>query len=134
MVNWSAWKQAPNEPLPNPTAALTLRLYDHFPELAPRRPTPEALHRLLTQILGRPVPLTELAVLLGREKTSGFRWKARGEPSLPVSRLIEVLQKLLESHYLEGFTQYRQLVLQEAAMRGIPDLLRAGIWKPTEPN
>jgi len=86
--SWSAWKKRGDQPIPSPTVALAIRLYDCFPELAPREPTPEELLGLLNQVTGQAVPYTRLAALLGRERTSGYRWTQRGRPSLPVSRLI----------------------------------------------
>ena len=111
---------------------LTLRLYDRFPELVPTDPTPEELHVLLAQVTGRKVPMSELALLLGREKTSGHRWRERGSPSVPVSRLMGALQRLLETKYLHGFVEYQTLLEREAAARGIPDLLQAGSWTNVE--
>ena len=40
---WSVWKKRGDQPIPSPTVALAIRLYDCFPELAPREPTPEDL-------------------------------------------------------------------------------------------
>jgi hypothetical protein len=129
LTTWSTWKNQADEPIPNPTAALSIRLYDRFPELAPVDPTPEALRALLAQITGRKVPLYELSLLLGREKGSGHRWKVHGSPSTTVSRLIRALTTLLETRYLDGFVEYTKLVEIEAAARGAPDLMQTGSWK-----
>jgi hypothetical protein len=132
LTTWSTWKNREDEPIPNPTAALTLRLYDRFPELVPTNPTPEELRVLLVQVTGRKIPVSELSLLLGREKTSGHRWRERGAPSVPVSRLMGILQRLLETKYLSGFVEYRTLLEREAAARGIPNLLEAGSWTNVE--
>jgi hypothetical protein len=129
LTTWSTWKSREDEPIPNATAALSIRLFDRFPELAPASPTPEALQALLAQITGRNVPLYELSLLLGREKGSGHRWKVHGSPSTPVSRLIRALTTLLEARYLDGFVEYKKLVEAEAAARGAPDLMQTGSWK-----
>lgn len=129
LTTWAEWKRGEDKPIPNPTAALAIRLYDRFPELVPPEPNPGVLRALLTQITGRPISLAELSVLLGREKTSGYRWQVRGAPSMTVSRLISALIKLLESQGQEGLGEYQRLLEEEAAARGISNLMEAGGWK-----
>jgi hypothetical protein len=110
------------------TVALAIRLYDQYPELAVRHPTPEQLHALLEQVTGRPVPRTLLSVLLGRERSSGYRWTRRGRPSARVVALIAPLMHLLEREGLEALDAYRSLVEAEASGRGVMDLWTAGTW------
>lgn len=126
--SWSVWKKRGDQPIPSPTVALAIRLYDCFPELAPREPTPEELLALVSQVTGQAVPQTRLAALLGRERTSGYRWTQRGRPSLPVSRLIGAVQRLLLTRFTAGLHEYEQMVAQEAAARGIADLFQEGSW------
>lgn len=132
MKDWAEWKGNQDKPIPNHSAALLIRLYDRFPELAPSEPNPVELRTMLEQVTGRRVPLAELSVLLGREKTAGHRWQARGTPTVSVSRLIGALMRLLEAQHLVGFVEYRKLMEQEAAARGISDIMRAGAWKLPE--
>ena len=127
---WSVPKKQGDQPIPSATVALAIRLYDRFPALAPREPTPEDLLSLLNQITDQPIPHTRLAALLGRERTSGYRWTQRGRPSLPVSRLIGAVQRLLLTRFTEGFHEYEQIVLQEATARGMADPLRDSSWAP----
>ena len=82
----------------------------------------------MNQVTGQAVPQTRLAALLGRERTSGYRWAQRGRPSLPVSRLIGAVQRLLLTRFTAGLHQYEQMVAQEAAVRGIADLFQEGPW------
>jgi hypothetical protein len=130
LTTWADWKRHEDNPLPNPTAALAVRLYDRFPELAPAEPNPAVLRERLTETTGRRMTLAELSLLLGREKTSGYRWQTRGEPSLTVSRLIRGLMQLLENQGPGGLDAYLDLVKGEALARGISDLREAGAWKP----
>ena len=127
---WSAWKKRGDQPIVSATVALAIRLYDRFPELAPRESTPEELLSLLNQVTGQTIPHTRLAALLGRERTSGYRWTQRGHPSLPVSRLIGAVQRLLLTRFTGGLHEYERLVLQEATARGMTDPLRDGSWVP----
>lgn len=129
---WSVWKKRGHQPIPSPTVALAIRLYDRFPELAPREPTPEELLGLLSQVTGQTVPYTRLAALLGRERTSGYRWTQRGRPSLPVSRLIGAVQRLLLTRFTTGLHEYEQMIAREAAARGIVDLFQEGSWVPDQ--
>lgn len=126
---WAEWKRNEAKPIPNPTVALAVRLYDGFPELAPVEPSLGVLRALLAEITGRRIPLTELSVFLGREKTSGYRWQSRGDPSMMVSRLTQALIQLLERQGHRGFAAYHQLLTQEAAARGIANLMETGAWK-----
>jgi hypothetical protein len=125
---WSAWKHRPDDPIPSVTVALAIRLYDQRPELAVRHPTPEELRALLEQITGRPFPRTLLSVLLGRERTSGYRWTRRGRPSTRVVALIAPLIQLLKREGLEALDAYRALVEAEASERGVKDIWTTGIW------
>lgn len=125
---WSRWKNAPEEPIPNATVALTMRLYDCFPELLEPDPTPAELQALLERVTGQPVPLTMLSMLLGRERSSGYRWSTRGPPSAPVVNLIGLLVKLLEMHGAEAFATHQATVEAEARARGIEDIWTSGSW------
>ena len=49
---WAEWKRHEAKPIPNPTVALAVRLYDCFPELAPVEPSLGVLRALLAEIMG----------------------------------------------------------------------------------
>jgi hypothetical protein len=127
---WYDWRSKPEQPIPNRTVALHLRLLDAFPMLAEPAYTPPDLHQALQQKLGRRVTLIELSLLLGMERTSAYRWGRGVPPSEPIIALIARLVELLDQQPVAAIEYYRSLVAAEARLIGIDDIWTEGSWKP----
>lgn len=127
-------RQQPNEPIPDPTLALLVRFLDQHPELSiiPRWPSPRETFDCLnaTQKLTQ----GDFSLLLGFERSAAPRWfKPRGaRQSATLSRLMLCLKTTILSMRTEDRGQlmddWRELVKNEAEVRGVDDLFDAGRW------
>lgn len=128
------WRSKPDQPVPNRTVALHVRLLDAFPWLAEVSETPVDLQQALEQKLGRSVTLIEMSLLLGMERTSGYRWGRGVQPSEMIVGLIANLVELLDRQPAAAIEHYYALVEAEAKLAGIDNLWKRGAWRTTKPD
>lgn len=123
---WSEYVHyIPDEPVP-PAVALLARFYFEYPEKCPIPQWPTA-HELYARLNGT---LKELAIILGRESVSGFRWvKIKGEMSPIVKRLAYHLCNEIDEGRLPD---WRRRVEAEALARGRSNIWHDGTWSSKE--
>lgn len=129
ITTWSDLKNRPDEPIRNATVALLVRLLDHFPFLAGDTASLEDLRNQVEQAAGVGISLSELSLLLGKDRAAASRWgNDYAKPTEATTSLIDKLVKLLRQHP-NAYPQFRRVVEQEAAARGIPYIWGAHSWK-----
>jgi hypothetical protein len=126
-------RQAPNEPLKDPTLALLVRFLAEHPELSvvPKYPSPPEMFEMLNGI--SQVNAKQFSVLFGSEVSAAYRWMRQdARPSAAVNRLMYHLRSAMlmrdPAGRAEMLEQWRRTVELEAASRGSEDIFRTGKW------
>lgn len=135
MGKWSMMKSMPEEPVSDVSLALLVRLLDGNPGLflPPEYPTPAEMKELFDHCGGKPIRQKTLAIMLGNNESSGYRWlklEANQKPS--VSRLSLYLEKALlslsEDRRFEALKAWQEVVQQEGYARTGKDVFVTGGW------
>lgn len=126
-------RQAPDEPIKDPTLALLVRFLAQHPELAvvPKQPTTAEMFALLNEITE--VEPKRFATYFGSETSAAYRWmRPDARPSSTVQRLMHFMRMALLMQNPSGRTQmledWRKTVQQEGRQRGIEDVFKSGRW------
>ena len=126
-------RQAPDEPVKDPTLALLVRFLAQHPELAviPKQPTASEMFALMNEIAD--VEPKRFATYFGAESSAAYRWmRPDARPSSSVTRLMHFLKTALLMQDAAGRTQlledWRKTVEQEARNRGVDDVFKTGRW------
>ena len=127
MSTWSMIIQNENEPVANVSVALTVRLLDVYPALATDEASLATLIQALETDRGGKVKLQEIAVMLGKDRTSASAWRHGTQPSDAVISLYNHLLKLFQSDPT-ALDYYRKLVDWEARSRNVADIWKTGSW------
>ena len=129
-------RQAPDEPVKDPTLALLVRFLSQHPELAviPKQPTPAELFALMNEVAD--VEPKRFATYFGAESSASYRWmKSDARPSSTVTRLMHFMKIAMLMQDPAGRTQmledWRKTVEQEAKSRGVSDVFKSGRWSTT---
>ena len=129
-------RQAPDEPVKDPTLALLVRFLAQHPELAvvPKQPSAAELFALMNEAAD--VEPKRFATYLGAESSAAYRWmKSDARPSSTVTRLMHFMKTALLMQDNAGRTQmledWRKTVEQEAKARGVDDVFKSGRWSTT---
>ncbi len=126
-TTWYAWRRNGDEPVPNRTAELHLRLLDALPEVARPADHPTDLQQLMELRLGRLPAFTEIAIHLGVQRRTGYSWAQDGPVNGQARALTASLMRLLLEHPAEAWEDYRALIDLQARLEGI-DVWRAKSW------
>ena len=129
-------RQAPDEPLRDPTLALLVRFLDQHPEMSviPKFPAASEMFALINKI--QDVDQKRFSVLFGSESSATYRWlKESGSRVSPaVGRLMYYLKMALLSIPPERrgvmLESWRGTVQVEAGARGVDNIFKSGSWKP----
>lgn len=126
-------RQAPDEPVKDPTLALLVRFLAQHPELAvvPKQPTAPEMLAFMNEIAD--VETKRFATYFGAESSAAYRWmRPDSHPSSSVTRLMHFLKTALLMQNSAGRTQlledWRKTVEQEARSRGVSDVFKTGRW------
>lgn len=126
-------RQAPDEPVKDPTLALLVRFLSQHPELAvvPRQPSAAEVFALMNEVTE--VEPKRFATYFGAETSAAYRWmKPDARPSSTALRLMHFMKTALLMQDAAGRTQmlenWRKTVDQEARSRGVPDVFKSGRW------
>lgn len=126
-------RQAPDEPVKDPTLALLVRFLAEHPELAvvPKQPTAAEMFALMNEVAD--VEPKRFATYFGAESSAAYRWmRPDARPSSSVTRLMHFLKTALLMQDTAGRTQlledWRKTVEQEARNRGVADVFKTGRW------
>ena len=131
-ATWYLWRKNPETPITSRTTVLHLRLLDRMPELAQLGPQPLDLQEALRKQRGMDLTFTDLALLLGVERRSGYGW-SRGYPaSAQVQALTASLLYLVFNKPREVWEQYQDLLARQAALEGV-DLRATKSWASNPP-
>lgn len=129
-------RQAPDEPVKDPTLALLVRFLSQHPELAvvPKQPTPSELFELMNEV--GDVEPKRFATYFGSESSAAYRWmKSDARPSSTVTRLMHFMRIAMLMQDPSGRAQmlesWRKTVEQEAKSRGVQDVFKSGRWSTT---
>jgi len=123
---------------------ILVRLIDSYPELSPipAMPTMKEMFDLLEAVTANtndPITRRELAILMGRQASGGHRWLERNASAPPALQHIAYIMKrrLDEAAYadqkLAVVLEWRKLVKEVAAARGVADIFKTGQW-PKDPE
>lgn len=130
-------RQAPDEPVKDPTLALLVRFLDQHPELAviPKFPTPQEMLQLLNEV--SEVDPKRFSVLFGSEVSAAYRWmRPDARPSSVVNRLMLFMKMAMlmrdQAGRVELLDGWRRTVALEAQSRGAEDIFRTGKWTHKE--
>ena len=126
-------RQAPDEPVKDPTLALLVRFLAQHPELAviPKQPTPSEMFALMNEAAD--IEPKRFATYFGAESSAAYRWmRPDARPSSTVTRLMHFLKTAMLMQDAAGRTQmledWRKTVEQEARSRGVSDVFKTGRW------
>lgn len=135
MGKWSAMKSAPNEPVTDVSLALLVRLLNENPALftPPEYPSPAEMKDLFDKSQGEPIKQKDLAIMLGNNESSGYRWLRLNSNQKPsVSRLSLYLEKMLlsckEDQRHDLLEEWMKVVHQEGYVRTNKDVFVTGQW------
>jgi len=136
MNKWATYttKNA-NEAVSDETVEIFARLLDRHPELSPIPPMPSMAHmrQLIAEIQGEPISLKHLAVLFGRQESTGHRWitqQGRTPPILP--HFARLLLNGFERHperRAKLLKEWEEVVRLVGRGRKVEDVFEAGRWK-----
>lgn len=130
-TTWYAWRRNAEQPIPNRTAELHLRLLDALPEVARPADHPADLQHLLELRLGRPPAFTELAIYLGVQRRTGYSWAQNGPVNGQARALTASLMRLLLEHPADAWEDYQALIDRQARLEQV-DVWQAKSWGPSE--
>ena len=126
-------RQAPDEPIKDPSLALLVRFLAQHPELAviPKQPSTTEMFELLNEITE--VEPKRFATYFGSETSAAYRWmRPDARPSSTVQRLMHFMRMALLMQNPSGRTQmleeWRKTVQLEGRLRGIDDVFKSGRW------
>lgn len=126
-------RQAPDEPVKDPTLALLVRFLAEHPELAvvPKQPSAAEMFTLMNEVAD--VEPKRFATYFGAESSAAYRWmRPDARPSSTVTRLMHFLKTALLMQDTAGRSQlledWRKTVEQEARNRGVSDVFKTGRW------
>lgn len=129
-------RQAPDEPIKDPSLALLVRFLAQHPELAvvPKQPSAKELFTLMNE--ASEVEPKRFATYFGAETSAAYRWmKPDARPSSTVLRLMHFMKIALLMQDAAGRSQmledWRKTVDQEARSRGVEDVFKSGRWSTT---
>lgn len=129
-------RQAPDEPIKDPSLALLVRFLAQHPELAvvPKQPSAKELFTLMNE--ASEVEPKRFATYFGAETSAAYRWmKPDARPSSTVLRLMHFMKTALLMQDAAGRSQmledWRKTVDQEARARGMDDVFKSGRWNTT---
>ena len=126
-VTFYLWRKDPDAPITSRTTVLHLRLLDAIPELAQLKAQPLDLQEALRTQRGIDLTFTDLALLLGVERRSGYGW-SRGFPaSAQVQALTASLLYLVFNKPREVWDQYQYVLDRQAALEGV-DIRATPSW------
>ena len=130
-------RQAPDEPLTDPSLALLVRLLGDHPELSiiPQFPTPAEMYDLVNSI--QATDKKRFSVLTGSDASAIYRWLNTGSRQSPaVSRLLFYLKQALlqatPAKRAEVIEEWSKTVELEAGARGSQDIFRTFKWPQTQ--
>jgi len=119
----------------DPRIALLARWLDVHPDQLPDilGLQPEAFYRAFCQA-NRRLTLREFSLLLGCHETAGYRWVTKGSPAAPiVTNILSILCTDTAPTLVGNWINWRSMAIEEARLRGIPNLLSIGSWQtPTK--
>ncbi len=129
----------PEAPLNDPGLALHVRLLDEYPELVVPEPAMEDLVRAVKRVkrdypdTAIPMPATAgaVALMLGRRSATASTWSdGRVTPARKIMALVRHLLALLDERDDPDrvLAHYCELMVKEAAARGIDDLFAVRRW------
>lgn len=126
-------RQAPDEPVKDPTLALLVRFLAQHPELAvvPKQPSATDMFAFMNEIAD--VEPKRFATYFGAESSAAYRWmRPDARPSSSVTRLMHFLKTALLMQDAAGRSQlmedWKKTVEQEARTRGVDDVFKTGRW------
>lgn len=126
-------RQAPDEPVKDPTLALLVRFLAQHPELAvvPKQPTAREMFELMNEVAD--VEPKRFATYFGSEVSAAYRWmRPDARPASTVTRLMHFMKTAMLMQDMAGRSQmledWRKTVEGEARARGVADVFRAGRW------
>jgi len=115
----------------DPRIALLARWLDAYPDRLPNiiGPQPKMFYQAYCQA-NRSLTLREFSLLLGCHETAGYRWVTKGSPAAPIVTNILSILCTDTTHTLVGnWINWRSMAIEEAQLRGIPNLLFIGSWQ-----
>lgn len=129
----------PDEPLADPGLGLHIRLLDEYPELVDPEPAMEDLVRAVKRIkrdypeTAIPIPATAgaVALMLGRRSATATTWSSgQVTPARKIMMLVRHLLTLLDERDDPDrvLAHYGELMVKEAATRGVEDLFAVRRW------
>jgi hypothetical protein len=130
-------KKNPRVTVNNPTLALLVRHLSEDPSLSPIPVAPSAADIFETIEIVRPnIDKKHMAIMFGRESSSGYRWLTKNSNLSPVlQRLFLVFDCLVnqENAKHDGdvedvLIEWDKMVENEGVQRGIPSIYSTGIW------
>ena len=129
-------RQAPDEPVKDPTLALLVRFLSQHPELAviPKQPSAADMFELMNEVTD--IEPKRFATYFGAETSAAYRWmKPDARPSSTALRLMHFMKMALLMQDTAGRTQmledWRKTVDQEAKARGVDNVFKTGRWSTT---
>lgn len=129
-------RQAPDEPVKDPTLALLVRFLSQHPELAvvPKQPNASDMFTLMNEVAD--VEPKRFATYFGAETSAAYRWmKPDARPSSTALRLMHFMKMAMLMQDTAGRSQmlesWRKTVDQEAKARGVEDVFKSGRWSTT---
>jgi hypothetical protein len=129
MAGWGKLKLTPRA-YADPAIALTTRWLIERPTDVPSllSPTPRDIYRALKAQLGPKAPTKKtFGLVFGREGTAGYRWiTCACDCHGAIRRALSILIADGLHGLPERWSAWVEMAEREAALRGIPDLLRAG--------
>ena len=131
-ATWCAWMRSPHKPIPNRTVELHLRLLATLPDLGRPLTQPAELIEALRAQRGIEMSYTDLALLMGVERRSGYAWSHGNPASDPVQALVETLLRMLLEKPRAAWDTYRQVVDTQARLEKAP-LWTEKTWCSPEP-
>lgn len=130
-TTWYSWRRNPDEPLPNRTAELHLRLLDALPEVARPSDHPADLQPLLELHSGRQPTFTEIAIYFGVQRRTGYSWSQGGPVSGQARALTASLMRLLLGRQAGAWDTYQGLIDLQARLEHV-DVRQTKSWGAPE--
>lgn len=125
MSQWSGLIKAEEEAIANVSVSLSIRLLDIYPQLADESPFMSVMESLEPCV--KKLKLQEIAVMLGKDRTTASAWRRGIRPSGAVISLQNHLVQLVKNDP-QQLDYYRQIVEWEARSRQVVDIWKFGSW------
>ena len=137
-ARWASFvRESRREPVNSGTIALLARAIDTYPGCIPMPPVarPDDVYAAVSVVMPG-LDKRRLAVMFGREQSSGYRWMLDGSKiSNTLSRLLAIFLTAFRpaaavsgSDAREMLDWWNELVMAEARARGVPDVFESGRW------